>query len=194
MDLTRELLLTYQGLNGFDGLCHIRVYEQPGQLPVVIAGALDDNPGTSITNAIEMVAAAVQRSEFADGREFRLIEHYPEGITDRSTPTYSLVHFNHRAIHEQPNDPRNHAGSIVILGDEATVSRGAEIEGDFRDPHWEPIERIEELLGCEVAIWSPGSYTARAVAGEEGERLRGELAKNATNTADGILANLGEDT
>ncbi len=32
MDKTRELLLRYQGLNGFDGLCHIRVYEQPGQL------------------------------------------------------------------------------------------------------------------------------------------------------------------
>jgi hypothetical protein len=46
MNLTRELLLPYQGLNSFDGLCHIRVYEQPGQLPVVIAGGLDDNPGT----------------------------------------------------------------------------------------------------------------------------------------------------
>ena len=34
MDLTRELLLPYQGLNGFDGLCHIRVYEQPGRLPM----------------------------------------------------------------------------------------------------------------------------------------------------------------
>jgi hypothetical protein len=67
MELTRELLLPYQGLNGFDGVCHVRVYEQPGQLPVVIVGALDDNPGTSITNAIEMVAAAVQRSEFRTG-------------------------------------------------------------------------------------------------------------------------------
>ena len=59
MDLTRELLLPYQGLNAFDGLCHIRVYEQPGRLPVVIAGGLDDNPGTSLTLAIEMVAASV---------------------------------------------------------------------------------------------------------------------------------------
>jgi hypothetical protein len=63
MDLTRELLLPYQGLDLF-GLCHIRVYEQPGALPVVIAGGLDDNPGTSLTLAIEIVAATVQRSEF----------------------------------------------------------------------------------------------------------------------------------
>ena len=55
MDLTRELLLPYQGLDVFDGLCRIRVYEQPGRLPVVIAGGLDDNPGTSLTLAIELV-------------------------------------------------------------------------------------------------------------------------------------------
>jgi hypothetical protein len=91
MNLTRERLLTYQGLNDFDGLCHVRIYEQPGQLPIVIAGALDDNPGTSITNAISMVASAVQRSEFSDGREFRLIEHYPDTIDGRGTPTYALV-------------------------------------------------------------------------------------------------------
>ncbi len=40
MNNTRELLLAYQGMNGFDGLCHVRVYEQLGQLPTVIAGAL----------------------------------------------------------------------------------------------------------------------------------------------------------
>ncbi len=41
MDKTRELLLRYQGKNGFDGACHVRGYEQSGQLPVEIAGALD---------------------------------------------------------------------------------------------------------------------------------------------------------
>jgi hypothetical protein len=51
--LTHELLLPYQGLNGFDGLCHVRIYEDPGQLPVTIAGGLTDNPGTSNTNATD---------------------------------------------------------------------------------------------------------------------------------------------
>jgi hypothetical protein len=46
----------YQGIDGFDGICHVRVYEQDGRLPVVIVGQLEDNPGTSISNAIEMVA------------------------------------------------------------------------------------------------------------------------------------------
>ena len=128
MDKTRELLLRYQGKNGFDGVCHVRVYEQPGQLPTVIAGALEDNPGTSITNAIEMVAAAVQRSQFPEGREFKLIEHYPDTIDRRGTPTYALIHFEHRATHERPNDPSNHAGQIVVIGDdpaeEPAVARG----------------------------------------------------------------------
>jgi hypothetical protein len=197
MDLTRELLLSYQGLNDFDGLCHIRVYEQPGQQPIVIAGALDDNPGTSITNAIEMVAASVQRSQFSDGHEFQLIEHYPDTIHRQGTPTYALIHFEHRAIHEHPDNPANHAGAIVILGDEpseqATVSRGKEIEGDFRDPRWEPIRDIEELLDCEVKAWRPGNYTDRAVAGEQGERLRSKLAETAHRTRESILTATGED-
>ena len=155
MDLTRELLLPYQGLDVFDGLCHIRVYEEPGALPVVIAGGLDDNPGTSLTLAIEIVAATVQRSEFSDGREFRLIEHYRDAIDGRRAPSYSLVHFSHRPLEESP-----------------------EIEGEFRHPYWEPIDDVEELLGCKVTAWKRGLYTARAVAGEQGERLRNELAEN----------------
>ena|SRR5271154_1051552 len=155
MDLTRELLLPYQGLDAFDGLCHIRVYEQPGQLPVVIAGGLDDNPGTSVTLAIETVAATVQRSEFSDGRKFSLIEHYRDAIDGRPAPIYALIHFSHHPLQESP-----------------------EIEGEFRHPRWEPIDNVEELLGCKVTAWERGLYTARAIAGEQGERLRSELAEN----------------
>jgi hypothetical protein len=164
MELTRELLLPYEGLDAFDGLCHIRVYEQPGRLPVVIAGGLDDNPGTPVTHAVEMVAAAVQRSQFADGREFNLIEHYRDGIDGRPPPTYSLVHFSHRPLQESP-----------------------EIEGEFRHPRWEPIDSVEEILGCEVTAWQRGLYTARAIAGEQGEQLRSELAENGKRRRDPII-------
>jgi hypothetical protein len=164
MELTRELLLPYQGLDAFNGLCHLRVYEQPGQLPVVIAGGLDDNPGTPLTHAVEMVAAAVQHTQFSDGREFRLIEHYRDGIDGRPAPAYSLVHFSHRPLEESP-----------------------EIEGEFRHPCWEPIDDVEQLVRCKVAIWTPGTYTARAVAGEQGERLRRELAENGDRGHHAIL-------
>jgi hypothetical protein len=189
IELTRELLLLYQGLHESDGLCHVRVYEQPGRLPVVIAGGLDDNPGTAVALVIEIIAAAVQRSLFAGGREFRLIEHYRDGIDGRQTSTYSLVHFDHRSIHESPDDAASdHAGSVIILPNGAGLSPGAEIEGDFRHPHWEPIDDVEELLGCKVAVWQPGRYTARAVAGEQGEQLRRKLVQNPQRIRDCVFA------
>jgi hypothetical protein len=168
MELTRELLLPYQGLDAFDGLCHIRVYEQPGRLPVVIAGGLDDNPGTAITNAVELLATTVKRSLFSDGREFHLIEHYRDGIDGRPAPTYALVHFSHRPLEDSPEERSN-------------------IEGDFRHPYWEPIDDVEQLVGCALAAWAPGTYTARAVAGEQGEQLRSELAENAHRVGEEIL-------
>jgi hypothetical protein len=167
--LTRELLLPYQGLDAFDGLCHIRTYEQIGRLPAVIAGGLDDNPSTSIALVIELVAAAMQRSEFPDGREFNLIEHYRGAIDGRPAPTYSLVHFDHHPLQESPD-----------------------IEGEFRHPRWAPIDDVEHLLGCKVTAWKQGLYTARAIAGEHGERLRSELAENGKRIRTGILACLDE--
>ena len=144
MELTHELLLPYQGLDTFEGLCHIRVYEQPGSLPVVIAGGLDEHPGISITNAIEMLATTIKRSLFSDGREFHMIEHHRDGIDDRPAPTYSLIHFSHRPLQEHPDERDN-------------------IEGDFRHPYWEPIDDIEHLdrvgdRGARVVIQSAGDH------------------------------------
>jgi hypothetical protein len=65
--------------------------------------------------------------------------------------------------------------------------------GLYPHPRGEPIEHIDELLGCHVAVWPPGSYTVRAVAGEHGERLRNELAENARRARDEILAAIGGD-
>jgi hypothetical protein len=176
MQLRHESLLPYQGLHGTRSLCHIRVYEQPGRLPVVIAGALDDAPGTTITNATEMVAGAVQAGVFTDGREFELIEHYP-GSLDGGGPTFSRVRFAHRSIEEDPEDPTHYAGSILLIsGEETHATDGQPIEGDFRDPSWEPVADIDRLLGCKVEIWPEGIYTARAVAGEHGQQLLDEIA------------------
>jgi hypothetical protein len=167
MYLTRELLLPYHGLDAFDGLCHVRTYEQVGRLPVVIAGGLDDNPGISIGLVIELVAAAVQRSEFPDGREFYLIEHYRDAIDGRLAPIYSLVHFDHHPLQDSPD-----------------------IEVEFRGPRWAPIDDVERLLGCKLTAWEQGLYTARAIAGEQGERLRSELAENGNRIRAGIFARL----
>jgi hypothetical protein len=178
MRLKHESLLPYQGLHGTRGLCHVRVYEQPGRLPAVIAGALEDGPATSITNAIEMVAAAIQASVFSDGREFELIEYYTDSIDGASSPSFSRVRFTHRSIEENPRDPSHYAGTVLLIDGEALhTAEGPPIEGDFRDPSWEPITDIEQRLGFEVEVWEPGSYTARAVAGKQGQQLCQEVAE-----------------
>jgi hypothetical protein len=195
MNLACESLLRYQGLNDMDGVCHIRVYEQPGALPIVVAGALDDNPGTSITNAIEMVAAAVQRDVLSDGREFGLIEHYPGALGDPTTQAFSWVRFKHRHTHESPDDPAHNAGTLVILGpDQDAVSHSNPIEGDFRDPKWEPIESIEQALGCEIATWPQDQYTAHAVAGERGQQLLAEVGEDAKAAAGRLIDTIEANT
>jgi hypothetical protein len=90
MRLGCELLLPYPGFCGFDGLCHVRVFvlchRVPWRAPVVLVGGLDDNPGTSVTNVIEVVAAAVRRQVFPEGSRFVLVEHYADRLGDSSRP------------------------------------------------------------------------------------------------------------
>jgi hypothetical protein len=64
--MTGERLIVYQGISDMHGCCHVRVFEQPGRLPVVIVGKLDDSPGTVLQTAIEMAAAAIQHELFPD--------------------------------------------------------------------------------------------------------------------------------
>ena len=80
------------------------------------------------------------------------------------------------------------AGAIAVLSGEAVgagVGADGPVEDRFREPRWETIDDIEELVACTVAVWAPGFYTAGAVAGEEGERLRSLLAENANRVGEG---------
>jgi len=194
MQLTQQSLLRYQGLHGSEGLCHVRAYEQAGCLPVAIAGALDDGLGTSTTNAIEMVAAAAQRACFADGCEFELIEHHPSSIAGYGGPSFCRVRFRHRDIDEDPSDLSHYAGAILSFEpDGLDLEPGEPIRGDFRDPSWEPIADVEQFVGCDVQIWEDGTYTARAVAGEQGQRLRDRVAAHTGEAINHLLDVLEPD-
>ena len=194
MQLTHQSVLHYQGLHGTEGLCHVRVYEQPGRLPIAIVGALDDGPGTSTTNAIEMVAAAAQRACFADGCEFELIEHHPSSIAGYGGPSFCRVHFRHRDIDEDPSDLSHYAGAILSFEPDALdVEPGEPIRGDFRDPTWEPIADIEQFIGCDVELWKADTYTAHAVAGDQGQRLRDKVAARSGRAINQLLDVLEPD-
>jgi hypothetical protein len=183
--LAHESLICHQGFHGIDGLCHVRVFEQDGRLPVVIAGELDDNPGSSVTSAIEMVAAAVKEEVLPEGREFELIEHYSYSLDASSEPSFERVRF----AHADPDQDPPCAGTVAVTDcREAALLDGPVVLDDFRSPRWEPVADIEELVGCEVRVWPTGRYTAQAVAGDEGERRRADLAARAREARDQLIA------
>ena len=151
---------------------------------MVIVGQLDDNPGTAIDNAIEMVAAAVETTVFSNGREFRLITYHTFG-----GPPYMEVEFSHRSLREDPADPTHYAGRHVRIADRGHVisdTAGDAKVGDFRDPAWRRINDIDVLLGCDVRSWPRGEYTASNLFGDEGRRLREDVARRAHAAAERV--------
>jgi hypothetical protein len=177
MQLTHERLLANRGFYGFDGLCHLRIHQRAGELPVVIAAELDDNPGTSVTDAIEMVAYAITQEALPDGREFRLIEHHPAGGA-RDEPTFELVSFEHRT----PITPKHRRAAQHLTA----------FSGDFCDPRWQPVGDITEVLGSTPRSWPAGRHTARAIAGEQAEQLRAALAERSAEARRWLLSLLEE--
>lgn len=114
-------------------------------LPV---GALDDNPGTSITNPITMLAAVLQCSQFADGRGFRLIEHHP-GATSLPTLWCGLTAGERVMLRFARRQSRWNAPVNVLraMGD-LTYRAAARA---FL--HRKPIERVEQWASASFLIY-----------------------------------------
>jgi hypothetical protein len=78
--------LTYDGVLAYGwpaepqaARCHLRIFEAPGDIPVVIVGQFEDSPGPTVVNAIENIASLVAAKFFEDGREFLLFDYWPKG-------------------------------------------------------------------------------------------------------------------
>jgi len=178
MQLASEGLLTYPGISGINGLCHIRVYEKPGCGPVVIVGQLEDNPGTAVNNAIETIAGHVQGTVINDGREFELITYHNLG----GSP-YSRVDFQIRSAGTPPADPSEQAEQYILIdGNETVTIYGSTYVGDFREPTWHHLQDINHSLGTTPREWERGEYTAQSVYGPAGAELREQLTAEAQAT------------
>jgi hypothetical protein len=187
--LVTDCALAYRAPNGFDGVCHLRVFESGArrERPVVIVGELSDQVGAcSIVNACEWIAALVQDTLFADGRAFTYVEHHPETITGSPEPTFAIVHLererNLRKHAPVPDSPK--ASSIVVVTEEGSESQAVPrttampawqwvFTQTSREPlavHWLDGDHVEldVLPSVQVRVWPTVAYTAYAVAGEEG--------------------------
>jgi hypothetical protein len=97
MPPTLDVIHTYPGFFGAESRCRIRIYRPPGFPPVVLASELPENPGTSITNLVEQLAAEVL-GRYLDERRGYLrpliwVEHYPPRAEGARDETWDLVTF-----------------------------------------------------------------------------------------------------
>jgi hypothetical protein len=75
---TMDFSLRYRGYHGTPSCCRVRVWEQAGKPPVVLATELESNAGTSVTNRIEVIATMVYQMLERPETGLVFIEHYEE--------------------------------------------------------------------------------------------------------------------
>ena len=92
MRLTEDYIHAFRGPAGARSACRVRLYvpdeedEAFGDAPVVIVSELANNSGTSVTNAIEQIAAEVMDT-LTPTRIPIFVEHYPPEATGGSEET-----------------------------------------------------------------------------------------------------------
>lgn len=141
MRLIEDYTHAFRGPTGVRSACRVRLYlpgaaepgEPLGDTPVVIVSELPDNLGTSVTNAIEQIAAEVMDAHrFAMGRAPIFVEHYPPRVTGGRDETFDLVVFDHHEVRE--------------------VMRGGIWHKEIGSPTWAHLIRreVEVLVGSPV--------------------------------------------
>ncbi|MDQ3636700.1 MAG: hypothetical protein M3426_01710 [Actinomycetota bacterium] len=139
MRLSEDYVHAFRGPSGVRSACRVRLYlpdeakpsEAPGDAPLVIVSELADNPGTSVTNAIEQIAAEVIGAH-ALTRVPVFVEHYPPEATGGHEETFDLVVFAHHNVSE--------------------VMRGGLWRKEIGPPTWKHLGRcaVEILVGFSV--------------------------------------------
>ncbi|WP_309723177.1 hypothetical protein [Armatimonas sp.] len=117
----------YKGYHGVKSVCYLRLYQPKGSSPAIaIFTELDQNPGTSITNRIEVLTTLawefLQKPEAAPV----VIEHYPN-----------------RGVHNTHTDRWQFPESFDL------VEFDRKPDGSFEKPRWRRISRaeVEKLIG-----------------------------------------------
>lgn len=136
MHLAIDYVHPFRGPAGARSQCRVRIYvpdeegEALGDAPVVVCSELANNPGTSITNAAEQLAAEVIKHHKLLVPIW--IEHYPPESTDGRAETFDLVVFGHHEARE--------------------IVRGGVLRTEIGPPTWKRLDResVEVLVGQQL--------------------------------------------
>jgi hypothetical protein len=134
MTPTEDYIHAFRGPSGVRSACRVRLYlpdeeyEALGDAPVVIFSELAANSATSVTNAIEQLAAEVVDALTPKCLPV-FVEHYPPESTGGREETFDLVVFAHNEIKE--------------------VLRGGIWRKELGSPIWKLLDRraVEVLVG-----------------------------------------------
>src|SRR5215213_10507845 len=134
MHLVCDFIHPYKHAGGRPAHCRVRIYlsEDVHDAPVVICSELPNNPGGSVTNSVEVIAAGVIRANELPTLLI-WIEHRPEESTNGGKETFDLVVFSSYEVTER----------APYLG-EARACIG--------DAIWKPLDRasVEVLVDANV--------------------------------------------
>jgi hypothetical protein len=134
MYLASDYIHPYKDVGGSPVRCRVRIYLPDDDLdtPVVVCSEVPNNPGGSITNSAETIAAGViQANELPT--PLVLIEHWPKEATDGGEETFELVVFSSYEVVER----------APYLGETRTW---------IGDAAWKRLDRatVEVLVGGKV--------------------------------------------
>jgi hypothetical protein len=132
--LASDYIHPYKDAGGHSAHCRVRIYlpDDLRDTPVVICSELPNNPGGSITNSAEVIAAGVMRAHELP-TPLVWIEHWPGERTDGGEETFELVDFSSYEVTER----------APYLG---------ETRAWIEEPTWKPLDRasVEVLVGGKV--------------------------------------------
>jgi hypothetical protein len=123
--LTSDYIHPYKDAGGRPAHCRVRIYhpDDPGDALVVICSELPNNPGGSITNSADVIAAGVIRAHELP-TPLVWIEHWPKESADEQE-TFELVDFSSFEVVERApyvGETRAWIGDATWKGlDRATV-------------------------------------------------------------------------
>jgi hypothetical protein len=102
MHLASDYIHPYKDAGGRSGRCRVRIYFPDDVLdaPMVVCSELSNNPGGSITNSAEVIAAGVIQANQLPA-PLVWIEHWPKEATDGGEETFELVVFSRYKVEER---------------------------------------------------------------------------------------------
>jgi hypothetical protein len=133
MHLASDYTYPYKDTGGRPAHCRVRIYlpDDMRDAPVVVCSELPNNPGGSITNSAEVIAAGVIRANELP-TPLVWIEHWPEASTE-GQESFELVVFSSYELTQR----------APYLG---------ETRAWIGEPTWKTLDRaaVEALVGGKV--------------------------------------------